>query len=850
LEIDRTPTFFFLIFQLSTPELVLSSEHMKKTASSSLKSQKAREELLQFLTQKKEQEKTDRNYDRRKHVRILHNHHLSNADNILEELNSTDSSYIDRITSLKSYQSITKQAEKEKVYQLEWFDERHRLDSTLHRLEHSVNDTFQSLLLGDVALSSEINDVLSLQEHQSQERRQFKAGYDQQLKEVKRLIEEFHLSQVGEERTMNKKRRDEVENEKEDKSVLVTSIIADLLMKLRLDFQRKWNSFEEEEKKLDKEIHSIYNTFQRILHNDFIKNQNNEILNNLKNIFNEIDVKDLIEWNQSVTYEAFVEDYNPIVPLLDLPNNDGLKGGRSPKKQKESPINPDTLVDTFVLINSPRTKETGRNSNLKESFPLTSPRKTNNEPFSPNKNENALETDANDKIRDTLKNLLMENVSSNNTNSGKSKEEIKKFQFLFTDLEISPILYQYLYQIYLLDQDYTSRLKEKYYEKQIFCNDVGIIMPSKTMDDGDDFDGNTPRSSRKQEEETINQERKDEQGFYGNFPDKISHDIFIKIYRKAELTGMLRKKMLELLKTELLSSYPSLIMDDILLHEEWYRKMKMINNKYKQYEIQYKTQRKEIIQQMKTTIKQLLIEKKEKFIADQQLMELNSKRSILYEQLSLMKEERQKKESLQYNEYMRKQQELKEMNHQKELLLQQEREYKKSLLLNYYNEKRQLEEQQRRRLEEQKQQEMERTKLLIEENKPKILFRQQKVEEKRQKQKLLEEQAQEDEQRRLELLNKLAEQAPYWSSIQNIESRFDHATTSSTAQSYIPRDENDELTRGHLPLNGFTDHRVIRDTRFRLVEALRMANLMNTQAAAEVIQRYHPRPHLAIHGII
>jgi hypothetical protein len=825
---------------------------MKKTASSSSKSQKARDELLQYLTQKKDQEKNDRNYDRKKHVRILHNHHLSNADNILEELNSTDSSYIDRITSLKSYQSVTKQVGKEKVYQLEWLDERNRLQSTLHHLEHSVNDTFQSLLLGDVTLSGEINDVLSLQEHQNHERRQFKAGYDQQLKEVKRLIEEFHHSQVSSQSIKDVVKDSELSTS-EDKSVLVTSIIADLLMKLRLDFQRKWNSFEEEERKLGKEIYSMYNSFQRILHNDFIKNQNNEILKNLKNIFNEIDVKDLIEWNHTVTQEAFIEDCNPLISLLDLPSGDGAKV-ESPKKLQDRLIHPDTLVDTFVLINSPRTKDTGRNSNLKESFPLTSPRKNISESFSPSKNENGYETDANDKIKDTLKNLLMENISSSNSNSGKSKEEIKKFQFLFTDLEISPILYQYLYQIYLLDQDYSSKQQEKYYEKQIFCNEVGIIMPSKgsslTIDDGDDIDGDIPRSSRNQQENKIANERNDEGGFYGNFPDKISHDIFVKIYRKSEVTGMQRKKMLELLKTELLSLYPSLIMDDILLHEEWYRKMKIINNKHKQYEIQYKTQRKEIIQQMKTTIKQLLIEKKEKFVADQQLMEINSKRSILYEQLSLMKEERQKKESLRYDEFITKQQELKEMNHQKELLLQHEREYKKSLLLNYHNEKRQQEEQQRRRLEEQKQQEIERTKQLIEENKPKILFRQQKVEEKRQKQKLLEEQVQEEEQRRLELLNKLAEQAPYWSSIQNIESRFDHATTSSTAQSYIPRDEVDELTRGHLPLNGFTDHRVIRDTRFRLVEALRMANLMNTQAAAEIVQRYHPRPHLAIHGII
>jgi hypothetical protein len=70
---------------------------------------------------------------------------------------------------------------------------------------------------------------------------------------------------------------------------------------------------------------------------------------------------------------------------------------------------------------------------------------------------------------------------------------------------------------------------------------------------------------------------------------------------------------------------------------------------------------------------------------------------------------------------------------------------------------------------------------------------------------------------------------------------------SSQGQSYL---KGEEETRGHMPLNGFTDQRVIRDTRFRITEALRMAGLQHSQAAKEIIQQYHPRPHLAIHGII
>ena len=76
---------------------------------------------------------------------------------------------------------------------------------------------------------------------------------------------------------------------------------------------------------------------------------------------------------------------------------------------------------------------------------------------------------------------------------------------------------------------------------------------------------------------------------------------------------------------------------------------------------------------------------------------------------------------------------------------------------------------------------------------------------------------------------------------------MDQATISSQAQAFVK--EGDGLTRGHLPLNGFTDHKVIRDTRFRIMEALRMAGLQQSQAAREVVAQFHPRPHLAIHGL-
>jgi hypothetical protein len=60
---------------------------------------------------------------------------------------------------------------------------------------------------------------------------------------------------------------------------------------------------------------------------------------------------------------------------------------------------------------------------------------------------------------------------------------------------------------------------------------------------------------------------------------------------------------------------------------------------------------------------------------------------------------------------------------------------------------------------------------------------------------------QQQEQRRLELLAKLAEQVPYWENIQAATSKLDHITAAARGQEYV---KGEDLTRGYIPMNGFT----------------------------------------------
>jgi P2-related tail formation protein len=63
-----------------------------------------------------------------------------------------------------------------------------------------------------------------------------------------------------------------------------------------------------------------------------------------------------------------------------------------------------------------------------------------------------------------------------------------------------------------------------------------------------------------------------------------------------------------------------------------------------------------------------------------------------------------------------------------------------------------------------------------------------------------------EEAKRLEALEVLASQVPYWDNIQNVESKLDHITAAVKGQEYV---QSEPAVRGHLPMLGFTDKKVI-----------------------------------------
>lgn len=714
-----------------------------KKGQSLSKAQKAREELVQYLAQKKSNDLTTESSsstksqvkDKRKLVRILHNHHIE-EENILNELHQNESDYIERISSLKTYQSITKQTQKEKLYQTEWMDEQLRLQNLSFKLHQSMSDTLQSLLLNDVTMAGVITDLLSLQETSQSSRQEMKTMYTQQLKDIQNLLKDYTVTASNRQKKNDKDEKekyDPTEEEQHDQSMIISSIFADLLMKLRLDFQNKSIELEKEEDKYNEEVKEAYNNIQYMIHNDLLQQQNQLLTNNLKNIFNEIDIKDIINFNKSIYDDHFsfmktTSNPTPNPTTDEQPPTLTLSTDKAPS----SSLDVEEMAETFIVLNSPR--DHGSMTNRSKASPKTSARSftfssDSPRPISPSQ-----------QLKSTVMDIIQQ-FSNTSNDSTISSEEKEKLQLLLQDIDIAPVVYRYLHQIYVMDEDYQRSLQEKQQEKVKFHQYLGLPSSSTVQDE----EGFTRKMEEEVDELSVSLNTPGNKTItstitgshlYGNFPNKTSHEIFVKVYRKAEVTGMLRKTMIEILLKEL-SPY-HLTLDDILIHEEWYRKMKTIQSKYKQIELQYITKRKEIIHLMKEEIKQIIQEKKEKLAYDQEILLLNAKRQVLYEQLQEMKELRDEKQRREAESLQKKLKEEEKLEEIKQKLLQQEKEKKKKILYDYYQEKQLLEKKQKELLNKQKEEENMKLKLLIETNRSKVQFRQQKLNEKQLQKKLLE----------------------------------------------------------------------------------------------------------------
>ena len=124
----------------------------------------------------------------------------------------------------------------------------------------------------------------------------------------------------------------------------------------------------------------------------------------------------------------------------------------------------------------------------------------------------------------------------------------------------------------------------------------------------------------------------------------------------------------------------------------------------------------------------------------------------------------------------------------------------------YKSAKQLLFEAQKRVREEAQRQADEALKREVERSRDKVQARREQLVEKMDQKRQREEEMRLAEEGRLEMLNRLASQVPYWDNILNAKANLGHITASVKGHEYQPCTE--EAVRGHMPSYGFDDGKV------------------------------------------
>ena len=317
------------------------------------------------------------------------------------------------------------------------------------------------------------------------------------------------------------------------------------------------------------------------------------------------------------------------------------------------------------------------------------------------------------------------------------------------------------------------------------------------------------------------------------------HMAFVKTFRRFNAQGGARKTLIQ----QWLTILPDKSREEVLRHEVWYRGCRAIAEKVKAATATYETSRAVILSSAKGAIAEVREERARVRLEEKERQRQERERLMIHEHLMELREARRVE-----NETASEKRE--EERARSERLRREQWDGARgsqSLVAKFQNARRERSEREAAEAEATRQKQEAAMRELIEQNRGHVERRELlRLEKEQDKVRRLAQKAEEEAQR-LELLMQLAASVPYWDAVENATSQLDHVTAAAKAQEWV---QPEQLTRGFLESYGFGDKKIVRDTRFRLAEALREAGIAQSRVAAEVVQRFNPRPHLAIHGIL
>ena len=321
------------------------------------------------------------------------------------------------------------------------------------------------------------------------------------------------------------------------------------------------------------------------------------------------------------------------------------------------------------------------------------------------------------------------------------------------------------------------------------------------------------------------------------------HMAFVKTFRRFNAQGGARKTLIQ----QWLTILPDKSREEVLRHEVWHRGCRAIAEKVKAATATYETSRAVILSSAKGAIAEVREERARVRLEEKERQRQERERLMIHEHLMELREARRVENETASEEEAQREEERARLERLRREQWELEQEARKSLVAKFQNARRERSEREAAEAEATRQKQEAAMRELIEQNRGHVERRELlRLEKEQDKVRRLAQKAEEEAQR-LELLMKLAASVPYWDAVENATSQLDHVTAAAKAQEWV---QPEQLTRGFLESYGFGDKKIVRDTRFRLAEALREAGIAQSRVAAEVVQRFNPRPHLAIHGIL
>lgn len=320
---------------------------------------------------------------------------------------------------------------------------------------------------------------------------------------------------------------------------------------------------------------------------------------------------------------------------------------------------------------------------------------------------------------------------------------------------------------------------------------------------------------------------------------------FGKIYSNFQKTGKSRKMFL----TQLASQLAHVPQAELEMHETWHRACQALGQKKKILISGHETARIKLIDQAKIQVDSFRARRAESRLAALKLSTHETARRQLHHVLEMLRAARAESDALFQRNKQAEDCEQAEEAQRAAAAVKAEHEWKKQQVDMYKQARKQMQEHLHREEERIREEARLAQLAMVEANRERVEARDHarmaKEEDKRKK----ELQHLENERSKMDTLMRLAAQVPYYENIQNAASKLDHVTAAAHAHEYLG---GQEQFRGFMRPTGFTDNKIVADARFRLAAALRSAapGLIHTGPARLAIAQFHPRPHLAVHGIL